>query len=94
MADRTRQERIFTFLLLPAIAVGVLVLTGVTFRTSFQVHDTRRRSELIQGAISALEPHDTYVYLFAEHGVVGLSLFLLTMYLFWRPIRSRHPGRA
>ncbi|HEX3593575.1 MAG TPA: HAMP domain-containing sensor histidine kinase [Polyangiaceae bacterium] len=44
MADRTRQERIFTFLLLPAIAVGVLVLTGVTFRTSFQQERLRQQS--------------------------------------------------
>src|SRR5207344_3175248 len=44
MADRTRQERIFTFLLLPAIAVGVLVLTGVSFRTTFQQERLRQQS--------------------------------------------------
>ncbi|HVU01447.1 MAG TPA: HAMP domain-containing sensor histidine kinase [Polyangiaceae bacterium] len=44
MADRTRRERLFTFLLLPAIAVGVLVLTGVTFRTSFQQERLRQQS--------------------------------------------------
>ncbi len=44
MADRTRRERFFTFLLLPAIVVGVLVLTGVTFRTSFQQERLRQQS--------------------------------------------------
>ena len=50
MADRTRRERIFTFLLLPAIAVGVLVLTGVTFRTSFKQERLRQQSvvELVE----------------------------------------------
>lgn len=44
MADRTRRDRFFTFLLLPAIVVGVLVLTGVTFRTSFQQERLRQQS--------------------------------------------------
>jgi two-component system, OmpR family, phosphate regulon sensor histidine kinase PhoR len=44
MADRTRRERTLTFLLLPAIVVGVLVLTGVTFRTSLQQENLRQRS--------------------------------------------------
>lgn len=44
MADRTRRERTLTFLLLPAIVVGVLVLTGVTFRTSFQQERLRQQS--------------------------------------------------
>lgn len=44
MAERTRRERFSTFLLLPAIVVGVLVLTGVTFRTSLQQEDLRERS--------------------------------------------------
>src|SRR5687768_4694172 len=44
MADRTRSERLLTFLLLPAIVVGVLVLTGITFRTSFQQEQLRQRS--------------------------------------------------
>jgi two-component system, OmpR family, phosphate regulon sensor histidine kinase PhoR len=44
MADRTRRERFFTFLLLPAIVVGVLVLSGVTFRTSFQQERLRQQS--------------------------------------------------
>src|SRR4051794_20883377 len=44
MADRTRRERFFTFLLLPAIVIGVLVLSGVTFRTSFQQERLRQQS--------------------------------------------------
>jgi two-component system phosphate regulon sensor histidine kinase PhoR len=44
VADRTGRERFFTFLLLPAIVVGVLVLTGVTFRTSFQQESLRQQS--------------------------------------------------
>lgn len=44
MADRTRTERLVTFLLLPAIVLSVLVLTGVTFRTSFQQEQLRQRS--------------------------------------------------
>lgn len=44
MAERTRRERFFTFLLLPAIVVGVLVLTGVTFRTSLQQEGLRQQS--------------------------------------------------
>src|SRR5882724_11462976 len=44
MADRTRREWIFTFLLLPAVAVGVLVLTGLTFRTTFQQERLRQQS--------------------------------------------------
>jgi two-component system phosphate regulon sensor histidine kinase PhoR len=44
MADRTRSERLLTFLLLPAIVVGVLVLTGVTFRTNLRQEQLRQRS--------------------------------------------------
>lgn len=41
MADRTRRQRTFTFLLLPAIVVGVLVLTGVTFRAGLKQEKLR-----------------------------------------------------
>lgn len=44
--DRTRRERLLTFLLLPAIVLAVLVLTGVTFRTSFQQERLRQQSVL------------------------------------------------
>jgi two-component system phosphate regulon sensor histidine kinase PhoR len=44
MADRTPRERLFIFLLLPAIVVGVLVLTGVTFRTGLQQEMLRQQS--------------------------------------------------
>jgi two-component system, OmpR family, phosphate regulon sensor histidine kinase PhoR len=41
MADHTPRQRTFTFLLLPAIVVGVLVLTGVTFRTGLKQEKLR-----------------------------------------------------
>src|ERR1700755_3238228 len=44
MADRIRAERVLTFLLVPAIGVAVLILTGVTFRTSFQQERLRQQS--------------------------------------------------
>jgi hypothetical protein len=44
MSDGTRAERGVIFLLLPAIVIGVLVLTGVTFRTSFQQERLREQS--------------------------------------------------
>jgi two-component system phosphate regulon sensor histidine kinase PhoR len=42
--DRTRRERLLTFLLLPAIVVSVLVLSGVMFRSSFQLEKLREQS--------------------------------------------------
>jgi two-component system phosphate regulon sensor histidine kinase PhoR len=39
-----KTERHFTFLLVPAIVVGVLVLGGVTFRTTFQIEKLRQQS--------------------------------------------------
>lgn len=44
MAERTRRERLLTFLILPATVVGVLVLGGVSFRNSLQLEDLRERS--------------------------------------------------
>ena len=44
MADRTRRERVLTFLLLPAIVVAVGVLAWFTFRTSFQLEKLREQS--------------------------------------------------
>jgi two-component system phosphate regulon sensor histidine kinase PhoR len=44
MADPTRRERLFTFLLLPAIAVGVMVFTYVTVGTIFQQEHLRQQS--------------------------------------------------
>lgn len=43
-AERTRRERLLTFLLLPAIVVSVLVLSGVMFRSSFQLEKLREQS--------------------------------------------------
>src|SRR5512134_2577382 len=44
MSDPTRRERLLTFLLLPAIVVAVLVLSGVMFRYSFQLEKLREQS--------------------------------------------------
>lgn len=44
MADRTRRERLLTFLLLPAIVVAVVVLLVVTFQSSFQLEKLREQS--------------------------------------------------
>jgi two-component system, OmpR family, phosphate regulon sensor histidine kinase PhoR len=43
-AERTRRERLLTFLLLPAIVLAVLVLSGVMFRSSFQLEKLREQS--------------------------------------------------
>lgn len=42
--ERTARERLLTFLLVPAIVVGVLVLGWVTFRTTFQLDKLRQQS--------------------------------------------------
>jgi two-component system phosphate regulon sensor histidine kinase PhoR len=42
--ERTRRERMLTFLLLPAIVLAVLVLSGVMFRSSFQLEKLREQS--------------------------------------------------
>ena len=39
-----KAERHFTFLWVPAIVVGVLILGGVTFRTTFQIEKLRQQS--------------------------------------------------
>jgi len=44
MADRPRRDRLLTFLLLPAVVVAVLVLLGVTVRSSLQLEQLRERS--------------------------------------------------
>ncbi|HEX2675721.1 MAG TPA: HAMP domain-containing sensor histidine kinase, partial [Polyangiales bacterium] len=44
MAERTPRERLLTFLLLPAIVIAVLVLSGVMFRSSFQLEKLREQS--------------------------------------------------
>jgi two-component system, OmpR family, phosphate regulon sensor histidine kinase PhoR len=56
VADRTpydtpRTNRVFTFLIVPAIVVGVLVLGGVTFRTTFQIEKLRQQS-VVEATIS------------------------------------------
>jgi two-component system phosphate regulon sensor histidine kinase PhoR len=42
--ERTRREQMLTFLLLPAIVIAVLVLSGVMFRSSFQLEKLREQS--------------------------------------------------
>lgn len=43
-AERTRGERALTFLLLPAMIVGVVVLSGGSFRASFQIDKLREQA--------------------------------------------------
>ncbi len=45
-AERTRRERLLTFLLLPAIVISVLVLSGGSFRASFQLDKLRDQAVL------------------------------------------------
>jgi len=49
--ERTRRERLLTFLLLPAIVIAVLVLSGVMFRSSFQLERLREQS-VIEATLS------------------------------------------
>lgn len=58
MADRMRRERLLTFLLLPVIVVAVLVLTGVMFRSSFQLEQLRERSVVEATLLLANEKAD------------------------------------
>ncbi|MCC6215442.1 MAG: HAMP domain-containing histidine kinase [Polyangiaceae bacterium] len=57
MAGRSG-ERWLTLLVLPALVVGVLVLTGVTVRNSFQLEELRERSVLEATHLLALEKAD------------------------------------
>src|SRR5262249_35654510 len=49
--ERTGRERLLTFLLVPAIVVGVLVLGWVTFRTTFQL-DKLRQQSVVEATLS------------------------------------------
>ena len=44
--DRTRRDRLTSFVLLPAVLVAVGVLGYFTFRTTFQVDKLRQQSVL------------------------------------------------
>jgi len=58
MADRTPRERLFTFLLLPAIVLAVLVLASVMFRSSFQLERLREQSVVEATLLLANEKAD------------------------------------
>jgi two-component system phosphate regulon sensor histidine kinase PhoR len=58
MAERTRRERFLTFLLLPAVALAVLVLAGVMFRSSFQLEQLREQSVVEATLLLANEKAD------------------------------------
>ncbi|MGC4091960.1 MAG: histidine kinase dimerization/phospho-acceptor domain-containing protein [Polyangiaceae bacterium] len=58
MADRPPRERLFTFLLLPAIVLSVLVLAGVMFRSSFQLERLREQSVVEATLLLANEKAD------------------------------------
>jgi two-component system phosphate regulon sensor histidine kinase PhoR len=44
MADRTRRERVLTFMLVPVIVIAVVVLIAFTFRRTFRVEALREQS--------------------------------------------------
>lgn len=46
MAERTRREQLLTFLLTPAVVLGVVALAVITFRTTFQIERLRQQSVL------------------------------------------------
>ena len=46
MTERTRREQVLTFLLTPAVVLGVLALAVITFRTTFQIEKLRQQSVL------------------------------------------------
>lgn len=46
MAERTRREQLLTFLLTPAVVLGVMALAVITFRTTFQIEKLRQQSVL------------------------------------------------
>ncbi len=58
MAERTRRERFLTFLLLPAVALAVVVLAGVMFRSSFQLEQLREQSVVEATLLLANEKAD------------------------------------
>lgn len=49
--DVPKRHRLFTFLVVPAIVIGVLILGGVTFRTTFQIEKLRQQS-VVEATIS------------------------------------------
>lgn len=51
MIERTRRERVLTFLLTPAVVLAVTVLGVITYRTSFQLERLRERS-VIEATLS------------------------------------------
>ncbi len=58
MADHGRGQRLFTFLLVPAIVVSVLVLDGISFRNSFQLERLREQSLIEATLLLANEKAD------------------------------------
>ncbi len=58
MAERTRRERLLTFLLLPAIVLAVVVLATVMFRSSFQLEKLREQSVVEATLLLANEKAD------------------------------------
>lgn len=58
MVDRSRRERLVTFLLLPGVVVAVLVLEGTMFRSSFQLEKLREQSVVEATLLLANEKAD------------------------------------
>ncbi len=58
MADRTRRERLVTFLFLPGVVIAVLVLAGIMFRSSFKLEQLREQSVVEATLLLANEKAD------------------------------------
>jgi two-component system, OmpR family, phosphate regulon sensor histidine kinase PhoR len=78
LADRTRRERLLTFLLLPAIVVAVLVLLVVTFQSSFKLERLREQSVVEATLTLANEKADRLDKRIVEQDNAVLSLVDVT----------------
>ncbi len=61
------------------------------YRTTFVVEKASEHNTItIEGYQSAQEPHNTYAFLAAEFGIIGLSSFLGCMIYLWRKTQSKN----
>ncbi len=73
MAERTRREQLLTFLLTPAVVLGVLALAVITFRTTFQIEKLRQQSVLEATVSVANEKADRLDKRIIEEGNVIIA---------------------
>jgi two-component system, OmpR family, phosphate regulon sensor histidine kinase PhoR len=78
LSDRTRRERLLTFLLLPTIVVAVLVLLVVTFQSSFKLEKLREQSVVEATLTLANEKADRLDKRIVEQDNAVLSLVDVT----------------